>query len=68
MKTALFAVFTLVACAPVVYGFPRGTPNGACDAVSTSLQPHGPAQIPPSPYNIAGLPSQYTPGATYNCK
>ena len=69
MKTALFAVFTVVAFASVVHGLSSGAPDGACAGVSPNPTQHGAdPQITPSPYNIAGLPSQYTPEARYLCK
>ena len=67
MKTGFSAAFTFVAIASVAYGFPGGAPNSACASVSPS-SPHASPQTTPSPYNVSGLPLEYTPGAEYTCK
>ena len=69
MKTALLVLSAVAALASVVHGFPGGAPNDACPQVSPTAGGHlvGP-QNTPSPYNITGLPSEYTPGETYTCK
>ena len=69
MKTALLVLSTVAAFASIVHGRSTGAPNDACLQVSPTAGGHlvGP-QNTPSPYNITGLPSEYTPGETYTCK
>ena len=69
MKTALLVLSAVVAFATIALGLPGGAPNDACPQVSPTAGGHvvGP-QNTPSPYNITGLPSEYTPGETYTCK
>ena len=67
MKTALCATISIVAIAAIAYGLPTGAPDTACDAVSPS-SPHAPPQTTPSPYNVSGLPLEYTPGIEYQRK
>ena len=69
MKTALLVLSTIAAFASIAHGLPGGAPNDACPQVSPTAGGHlvGP-QNTPSPYNITGLPSEYTPGAAYICK
>lgn len=69
MKTALLVLSTVAAFASIVHGRSTGAPNDACLQVSPTAGGHlvGP-QNTPSPYNITGLPSEYTPGEAYTCK
>ena len=70
MKTALLVLSAAVAFTSIGHGLPGGAPNEAyaCPTMSPSVAGHGSPQNTPSPYNITGLPSEYTPGATYTCK
>ena len=68
MTTALFAALSVVAFASFAYGLPTGAPDAACASVTASMTGHGSPQLTLSPYNLSGLPLEYTPGATYNCK
>ena len=67
--TALLVLSTVAAFASIAHGRSTGAPNDACPQVSPTAGGHlvGP-QNTPSPYNITGLPSEYTPGETYTCK
>ena len=70
MKTAvLFAAVLLVAFASLVHGRSSGAPNEACPAVSPDPSGHGAGpQTTPSPYSVFGLPFDYIPLQTYECK
>ena len=69
MKTALLVLSAVAAFASVVHGFRGGAPSAACLQVSPVAGGHlADPQNTPSPYNITGLPSEYTPGEAYTCK
>lgn len=69
MKLVLLVVCSLVAA---VLARPEGAPNGACDAVLASPNPHGPPQNPAvnaTPYQLTITPfpdnGQYVAAGTY---
>lgn len=72
MKIGLFTVL-LMTYASAADGFSSGAPEAACAAVSPSpaSPPNGHGALPQTtqpPYNVSGLPLEYTPGAAYTCK